>query len=91
MAILVRLNCVVFEDEHLLVVNKPPGWNLSPRAVRHDDVVDEAAVGGDETQQLDDGWTVITRDHRRSAHFEHTFLIRNGPPEILTKRVAVVV
>jgi methionyl aminopeptidase len=48
-------------------------------------------MGGDETQQLEDGWTVITRDHRRSAHFEHTVLIRNGPPEILTKRVAVVV
>ncbi len=48
-------------------------------------------IGGDETQQLDDGWTVITRDRKRSAHFEHTVLIRNGPAEILTKRVAVVV
>ena len=48
-------------------------------------------MGGDETQQLEDGWTVITRDHRRSAHFEHTILIRNGPAEILTKRAAVVV
>ena len=27
MAILVNPPCVVFEDEHLLVVNKPPGWN----------------------------------------------------------------
>lgn len=48
-------------------------------------------VGGDETQQLEDGWTVVTRDRTRSAHFEHTILIRNGPPEILTQRVAVVV
>jgi methionyl aminopeptidase len=48
-------------------------------------------MGGDETLQLEDGWTVITRDRSRSAHFEHTVLIRNGPPEILTKRVAVVV
>ena len=48
-------------------------------------------AGGDETFQLDDGWTFITRDRTRSAHFEHTVLIRNGPPEILTKRVAVVV
>ncbi len=48
-------------------------------------------IGGDETQQLDDGWTVITRDRSRSAHFEHTVLIKNGPPEIFTKRVAVVV
>ncbi len=48
-------------------------------------------IGGDETLQLDDGWTVITRDRTRSAHFEHTILIRNGPPEILTKRVERVV
>ena len=48
-------------------------------------------IGGDETLQLDDGWTVITRDRTRSAHFEHTILIRNGPPEILTKRLARVV
>jgi methionyl aminopeptidase len=48
-------------------------------------------AGGDETLQLDDGWTVITRDRGRSAHFEHTLLIKNGPPEILTKRLAVVV
>lgn len=33
-----------------------------------------------------DGWTVITRDHKPSAHFEHTVLITDGDPEILTKR-----
>lgn len=27
MAVLVNPPCVVFEDDHLLVVNKPPGWN----------------------------------------------------------------
>jgi 23S rRNA (cytosine1962-C5)-methyltransferase len=27
MALLVNPPCVVFEDDHLLVVNKPPGWN----------------------------------------------------------------
>src|SRR3954463_9195205 len=27
MAILVNPPCIVFEDDHLLVVNKPPGWN----------------------------------------------------------------
>lgn len=48
-------------------------------------------IGGDETMQLEDGWTVITRDRSRSAHFEHTILIRNGPAEILTERIPVVV
>lgn len=32
-----------------------------------------------------DGWTIRTRDGSRSAHFEHTVLITEGAPEILTK------
>ncbi|HEY5751709.1 MAG TPA: type I methionyl aminopeptidase [Chthoniobacterales bacterium] len=35
---------------------------------------------------LQDGWTVVTADARPSAHFEHTVLITNGEPEILTWR-----
>lgn len=31
-----------------------------------------------------DGWTVLTADGLPSAHFEHTVLISNGSPEILT-------
>ncbi len=31
-----------------------------------------------------DGWTVVTTDGMPSAHFEHTILITNGKPEILT-------
>jgi methionyl aminopeptidase len=31
-----------------------------------------------------DGWTVLTADGLPSAHFEHTVLISNGKPEILT-------
>lgn len=33
---------------------------------------------------LRDGWTVVTRDERASAHFEHTVLVTEGEPEILT-------
>ena len=33
---------------------------------------------------LDDGWTVETRDHSLSAHYENTVLITDGEPEILT-------
>lgn len=35
---------------------------------------------------LSDGWTVITEDRKPSAHFEHTVLITEGEPEILTWR-----
>ena len=33
----------------------------------------------------DDGYTFRTKDGKRSAHFEHTILITEGAPEILTK------
>lgn len=32
----------------------------------------------------DDGWTVITADHRPAAHFEHTVLLTAKGPEIIT-------
>ena len=35
---------------------------------------------------LEDGWTVITEDRKPSAHFEHTVLVTDGEPEILTAR-----
>lgn len=35
---------------------------------------------------LDDGWTVITADRKPSAHFEHTVLVTDGEPELLTDR-----
>lgn len=31
-----------------------------------------------------DGWTIITRDRKASAHFEHTIAITENGPEILT-------
>lgn len=33
---------------------------------------------------LDDGWTVITADGRKSAHFEHTVALTDKGPRILT-------
>jgi methionyl aminopeptidase len=41
-------------------------------------------LGAPEVQILQDGWTVITRDQKPSAHFEHTVLVNDGEPEILT-------
>lgn len=31
-----------------------------------------------------DGWTVVTKDGGWSAHFEHTIIVREGEPEIMT-------
>lgn len=33
---------------------------------------------------LEDKWTVVTKDHKPSAHYENTILITDGEPEILT-------
>ncbi len=41
-------------------------------------------AGGAAVRLLSDGWTVVTTDGRRSAHFEHTVLITAGEPEVLT-------
>lgn len=42
-------------------------------------------AGGARTQVLSDGWTVVTADGSRSAHFEHTVLTTDSGPEILTQ------
>ena len=36
--------------------------------------------------ELDDGWTVITTDGSRAAHFEHTVAITPEGPWVLTAR-----
>ncbi len=41
-------------------------------------------IGRADIRVLDDGWTVVTADRSRSAHFEHTVLITNDEAEILT-------
>jgi methionyl aminopeptidase len=41
-------------------------------------------AGRVEVKILKDGWTVVTQDGSLSAHFEHTVLITDGEPEILT-------
>ena len=37
-----------------------------------------------EVDVREDGWTVVTRDHLPSAHFEHTVAITAAGPEIMT-------
>jgi methionyl aminopeptidase len=42
-------------------------------------------AGTREVRLLDDGWTAVTVDGKKSAHFEHTVLITEDRPRILTK------
>ena len=41
-------------------------------------------LGVAEVEQMSDGWTVLTKDRKPSAHFEHTIAVQDGPAEILT-------
>ena len=42
-------------------------------------------IGAPGVKVLEDGWTAVTVDGRRSAHFEHTVAITENGPEILTR------
>ncbi len=41
-------------------------------------------LGSADWDMWDDGWTVVTRDRKRSAQFEHTVLVTDEGSEILT-------
>ena len=41
-------------------------------------------MGTHKINQLKDGWTILTRDGKPSAHFEHDVAIVDGKPEILS-------
>jgi methionyl aminopeptidase len=43
-------------------------------------------AGSYHTKKMNDGWTVVTRDHSLSAQWEHTILVTNDGYEILTLR-----
>jgi methionyl aminopeptidase len=43
-------------------------------------------AGKDRVRTLGDGWTVVTKDGKCSAHFEHTVAIVQGGCEVLTAR-----
>ncbi len=42
-------------------------------------------IGNGAVEVQSDGWTVLTRDRKPSAHFEHTIAVTDGEAEILTR------
>ncbi len=66
---------------------------VSAGLLRHDAVLQKGVTvaiepmvnaGTHRTQLLANGWTVVTRDGRLSAHFEHTVAVEQTGPVILT-------
>jgi methionyl aminopeptidase len=45
------------------------------------------SMGRWETDILDDGWTVVTKDRSITAHFEHTVAVLADGPEVLTEGI----
>ncbi len=74
----------VHEDPQ--VPNFDEGHKNSPKLKPGMTIAIEPMVnaGRMEVKILKDGWTVVTQDGSLSAHFEHTVLITDGEPEIMT-------
>ena len=73
---------------------EPQVPNFVSKALRKHDIVLEpgvvlaiepmVALGTKNVVTLDDSWTVVTKDRRASAHFEHTVAMTTEGPRVLT-------
>ena len=62
----------------------PPGQGPRLRAGMALAIEPMITRGGERTDELSDGWTVVTVDGSRAAHFEHTVAITPDGPWVLT-------
>ena len=62
----------------------PPGQGPRLRAGMALAIEPMITRGGERTDELSDGWTVVTVDGSRAAHFEHTIAITPDGPWVLT-------
>ncbi len=71
------------QDPHVLNYGRP---GRGPRLVKGLCLAVEPMIniGGHETRELADRWTVVTVDGSVSAHFEHTFTLTEDGPYVLT-------
>jgi methionine aminopeptidase type I len=71
------------QDPHVLNYGRP---GRGPRLVPGLALAIEPMVtmGDPATEELDDGWTVVTKDRSRAAHFEHTVAVTPEGPWVLT-------
>lgn len=62
----------------------PPGRGPKLRAGMTFALEPMINLGTEEVEVMSDGWTVLTKDRKYSAHFEHTVAVGEGKAEILT-------
>ena len=75
-------------------MHEPPNVpNLAPKGPGHGMALEPgivlavepmATLGSAAVEELDDGWTVVTRDGRQAAHWEHTVAVTPDGPWVLT-------
>lgn len=73
------------EDPHVLHYGQP-GTGIALEAGMTITIEPMINLGTRHNMVLDDGWTVVTKDKKPSAQWEHTLLITKNGVEVLTKR-----
>lgn len=75
----------MWEEPHVLHYGKPnTGFTL--RAGMIFTIEPMINLGKKEVKLLKDGWTVVTKDNKLSAQWEHTILVTDDGYEVLTRR-----
>lgn len=75
----------MWEDPHIMHFGKP-NTGLRLQAGMTFTIEPMLNLGRKEVKTLGDGWTVVTKDHKLSAQWEHTILVTDNGHEILTLR-----
>ena len=61
-----------------------PNYRMDRKGVKLKAIEPMINMGTWEVEWLDDGWTVVSKDHSLSAHYENTVLITEDEPRLLT-------
>lgn len=75
----------MWEEPHIMHFGKP-NTGLELQAGMTFTIEPMINLGRKEVKMLGDGWTVVTKDHKLSAQWEHTVLVTESGYEILTVR-----
>lgn len=76
----------VFHEEPQVLHYGKPGTGLSLQAGMTFTIEPMINAGTHHTKLLPDNWTVVTKDHKLSAQWEHTLLVTETGVEVLTAR-----
>lgn len=75
-----------FHEEPQVLHYGSPGQGLALQAGMTFTIEPMVNAGKRHVKLLSDGWTVVTKDHKLSAQWEHTVLVTDSGVEVLTRR-----